>query len=301
MQQYPTVRRLDDDRSLDVFDAPQSSLHAAEKLDGANFRFTLQRNLDPEYHDPDRRLAFGSRNVAFKHERDLAKAFEHAATFVREHVDVDALIELDDADGPLTVFGEVMHPHTLDYDWDDVPSFLGFDVYAAEPDAFYAPREARDAFDRLGLPTVPTFDVDDVLVDGDVVVPDSEYRDGPAEGVVFTHVETGARAKARSDAFEEVREAPAESATEDRTDADRLADRYATEARVRKLVHKYEDAGRDVDMTAMDDLWRDVFDDIVAEESHGIFHEDHVIDTDAFRSAVADRTATHLQQYLRRQ
>ena len=53
-------------------------------------------------------------------------------------------------------------------------------------------------------------------------------------------------------------------------------------------------------MSLMEDLWREVFDDIIEEEYQTIFLGNHEIDTKEFRSEVASITANVLESYLER-
>jgi len=84
------------------------------------------------------------------------------------------------------------------------------------------------------------------------------------------------------------------------SDAEVLARKFTTEARVLKLIHKYENRGRTIEMPIMEDLWEDVFEDIIEEEFKSIFLGKHTIDTKEFRSEVAGITADVLQSYLER-
>lgn len=100
---------------------------------------------------------------------------------------IDATVHSEDVQN-VTVFGENMVKHSLEYDWDEVPRFVGFDVYAhTEDGGYYLSTSDAYAFIRdLGLETAPI--VDEIPVDGfdqDYEVPESEWRDGKAEGVVI--------------------------------------------------------------------------------------------------------------------
>lgn len=310
MKKYPKIRRLGHDENAGIL-AGQGRLVVQEKLDGANFRFMLDRHLDPEHQTDDRDLVFGSRNVVYKNETDTDSNFDHAIEHVREHVSIDALEAAEDRwDSPLVFFGEAMHPHTLEYDWEAVPSFLGFDVYAVAEGEFLPWGATKGLFGDIGLDTVPVihwgaaseFRDSGLYDDGDIEVPESVYRDGVAEGIVFTNEAAGQRAKFRSQAFKERHRGsdPTQDDGEVDSDAVALANEFATEARIRKWIHKYEDRDRTIEMAVMEDLWRDVFDDIIEEEYDTIFLGNHTIDTKRFRSEVASNTATVLEAYLRR-
>jgi hypothetical protein len=109
-------------------------------------------------------------------------------------------------------------------------------------------------------------------------------------------------AKVRCEKFKEMHGASKGKTPEEYEpeDAAVLAHQFATEARIMKMIHKYDDRGKDVGMHVMEELWRDVFDDIIEEEYETIFLGNHTLDTKEFRSEVASRTADVLQQYLSR-
>lgn len=288
MKKYPKIKRIGDSENNGILESDY--LYVQEKLDGANFRFT--------YDEDEGRIVFGSRNVEYWNEKDTDKAFEHAVEYVREQVDLEAIEDLD----RFVFFGEAMHPHTLDYDWESVPSFIGFDVYDQKEDIFLTPAEMELYFDVLNLPTAP------VVYDGihesynNVEVPESAYRDGIAEGIVIKNIGTGQRAKVRSKEFKEKHGGQSVSNPDsyEPDDAVVLARDFTTEARVLKMIHKYEDRGRDIEMSIMEDLWRDIFEDIIEEEFETIFLGNYNIDTQQFRSEVASITANVLETYLNR-
>lgn len=302
---YPKIKRIGDDENAGIL--ASGWIVVQEKMDGANFRFTREAHLDPEYHTEDRHLVFGSRNVAYKNEKDVDESFEHAIEFIRENIDIEALERLEEGWGQLVFYGEAMHPHTLDYKWDDVPSFLGFDVVRVMDGgktAYLDWNKSKGIFDAVDLPTAPIRhygDPNEYDPDPEDLEP-SEYRNGMPEGVVIKNEETGQRAKVRTPKFKEKHggQSPTNPDDYDPDDAEVLARTYTTEARVLKMIHKYEDRGRTIEMAVMEDLWEDVFDDIIEEEHDEIFLGNHVIDTKQFRSEVASITADVLDRYLSR-
>lgn len=300
MKKYPKIRRIGDRVNNGILQSDPKHLTVKEKLDGANFRFTLDRNLEPEYQIKERKLVFGSRNVPYKNERDIDSSFQHAIKYVRENVNVSRLLLLENEYGPLTFFGEAMHSHTINYDWDDIPSFIGFDIWSQKYDEFLTHQEMETAFDEIGLKTTPTHPLN--VVENEFDCPESKYYDGPAEGVVIVNDETGQRAKIRGEKFKEVAEMTKQKNDGEYNDNHSviLANRYATDARILKKIHKMEDVGRQPSMEMMETLWRSVFEDIIEEEFEEIFLGNYQIDTKEFRSEVASNTADVLQQYLQR-
>jgi hypothetical protein len=300
MIKFPSVDRIGQRSNDGIFESDDKHLHVQEKLDGANFRFTLDDNLDLEYQEDNRVIAFGSRNVFWKNESDVASTFKHAVEYVRREVDIRSLKCIEREHGPLTYFGEAMHSHTIDYDWDSTPSFIGFAIYSEDLGEFLSPSFAEQFYSQLGLPT-PNRHPIDVVKDG-FDCPQSEFYDGPAEGVVIWNTETEQIAKVRGTEFKEAH--GTQSAVNDDSyepsDAKNLANSFATEMRILKMIHKYRDRGREIKMEIMKDLWQDVFEDIIQEEYETIFLNNYEINTKEFRSEVAGNTATVLEQYLNR-
>lgn len=306
-KKYPKIKRIGHEQNDGMLDG--GYLIIQEKLDGANFRFTW---------DPDEeRIVFGSRNVEYWNEKDIDKTFEHAVDFVRDTVYEDVLAEVNDDYDSVTVFAEAMHAHTLDYGepeqdgnaqvWNSVPNVIAFDVWTRR-EGFLDWNVATDIITNLGLETVPV--VYDGLAENwdgppadDADFPESEYRDGIPEGIVIRNEVTDQTAKLRTSKFKEKHDS--QSVTDpdeyDPDDSVVLARQYTTEARVLKMIHKYEDRGKSVDsMEIMEELWRDVFEDILEEEADEIWLGNYTIDTKEFRSEVASITANVLQTYLER-
>lgn len=306
-KKYPSISRIGHEDNDGILE--DGHVVVKEKLDGANFRFLRDHHLDPSYRDGERELVFGSRNVEYKNEKDIDKNFNHAVEYVREEIDFEAFVEAETKYGPLVVFGEAMHPHTLEYDWDNTPSFIGFDVYAVQPDVFLDWEEARSIIEQMSLPITPVvyegpaagFKEEYGLGEWSEKVT-SAYRDGLPEGVVIRNEDTGQTAKLRKQQFKEAHRTQSVTDPDDYEPDDSvvLARKFTTEARVLKKIHKYENRGRTIEMSLMEDLWRTVFDDIIEEEYQTIFLGNHEIDTKEFRSEVASITANVLERYLER-
>lgn len=325
LKKYPSISRIGHEENNGILE--EGHLVVKEKMDGANFRFT--------YYPEEDRIVFGSRNIEYWNDgnqhisdrerrwftinsylnklprvnnrktgpqNDVDDTFDHAIEFVKERVDKGALSDQDALWGPLTFFGEAMHSHTLDYDWDEVPSFLGFDVYDHATEQFHTFENAMALFEAIGLPTVPVVYEGPAEDFSDLEAPDSQYHDGPAEGVVIVNEDTGQRAKYRSDKFKEMHATQSVSDPDEYepSDAEVLGQKFTTEARVLKMIHKYENRGRTIEMSIMEDLWEDVFEDIIEEEFETIFLGNYDLNTKDFRSEVAGITAEVLQSYLER-
>lgn len=309
LPKFPKIKRIGDESNAGIFEQGDMVIH--EKMDGGNFRMTLEHHLDEQFQTDDRELVFGSRNICYKNDKDIDSAFEHVIEFVREQTDVSKLKAIEGGDGHLALYGEAMHPHTLEYDWDRVPSFLGFAILDVESGEFLPWDQTRVIFSKIGLPVVPVYhwgdadgipDTFDPSSGDGIECPESNYRNGLPEGVVIWNYATGQIAKYRTPEFKERQ--PSQSVTDaddyEPSDSIVLARQYTTEARVLKMIHKYEDRGETIEMGLMEDLWRAVFDDVIEEEYEEILLGNYTIDTKEFRSEVASITANVLEAYLNR-
>ena len=293
MMKYPKVYRIGHEANEGILGT--GPLLVQEKMDGANFRFTWSHEQG--------RLLFGSRNVEWRHEKDTNKRFRGAVEYAENNIDLAAFREYAEMFDGFTVYGEAMMPHTLDYEWEDTPPVLVYDLFDDLNGWWKRPYETAE---ELGLPAAP------VLYEGpaesfsedQLDVPDSAYRDGVAEGIVIKNLETAQTAKYRSAEFKELHgnQNPAsdDAAGYDEDASKVLARRFTTEARIKKEIAKMRDEGATVGMGMMDELWQRVFSDVMTEEFETIFLENHVLNTKRFRSEVAGLTAETLQRVLER-
>ena len=116
-------------------------------------------------------------------------------------------------------------------------------------------------------------------------IPESEWYDGPAEGVIIWN-KRGHRAKLLHPAFREVDETvPVDASTEE------LAAKCATRRRFEKLAAKLDDRHQSV---TFEGLFERALEDIVREEHKQLHRGDTNVDMQAFRSEVAALTRDFL-------
>jgi len=167
---YPKIKRVGSPENKGIFQA--GTVVVEEKLDGANFRFGWDSELD--------KLRFGSRNVELT-DRDNYGDFEKAVKIVQN---IAKELEPD-----YIYFAEYMIPHTIKYDWSKTPTLVGFDVYDTNKHIFLNHEETKEMFKDISIEFVPVIDVRDaaeITPDYlDKVIPKSRYYNGLAEGVVF--------------------------------------------------------------------------------------------------------------------
>lgn len=311
MKRYPKCRYPGEEETKGVF--REGDVYVQEKLDGGNGRFMHERHLDEQFQTEDRGLVFGSRNVVYKNDKDVANNFEQCVEYVREQVDPDQVaIEEQERDGEFVFFGEYMVPHTIqDYDWENIPRFIGFDVWNERTERFMHPETARDIFHNLGLEYAPIIEVCDASDwgegntrfhnnDGSLTVPESEYGDVRAEGFMFKNPTTEVYAKYVREDFKEKNNKTFNSTGYDPSGAEKLSHEYVTNARIEKQIHKLvNEEGWDYCMEMMEELPEAVIRDMAEEEAGDIFMENsYEVDLHEFRSTVSGRCANVLRKVI---
>jgi hypothetical protein len=275
MRQYPSIPRVEN--------APESlfdgHLWILELVDGAQLRFKLRQSG---------RLRFGTETRVFDDPEDVPDPFQHAVGHVQRRLDRQALRRAVDDVESVVFFGEAMHRHAVDYDWDRTPSFLGFDVWSDSEERFRPPDAAEQIFDRLGLQPVNVFERERRGGDFDpdsYTVPQSAWYDGPAAGVVLRN-KRGERAKLTNPAVEDADDPDPPDAS-----AAELASAYATDRRFETLAAEFE--RRDQPVT-FQRLYERVLEDIVRKRHRQLYHSQASVEMSEFRSAVAARTRDFL-------
>ncbi|WP_226005326.1 RNA ligase family protein [Natrinema salinisoli] len=268
MKEYPSIPHAANAPD-ECFD--DGHLWLLEKIDGAQLRFQLlESGL----------IRFGDRDRWYTDPAAIPDPYQHAVRHVRERLDRDALRRAVDDVETIVFFGEATHRHAIDYDWDRLPSFLGFDIWSAETDRFYPPDTVERIFDRIGLRPVNAFERERHTRDFDpesYTVPQSKWYDGPAEGVIIRN-KRGQRAKLLHPTVRDVDESvPVDAA------APALAAEYATDRRIQKVATELEDRGHPV---TFETLYERVLEDIVREEHAQLYRGDGTVDLEPFRSAV---------------
>lgn len=276
MKQFPSIPRLANAPD-DLLDS--GHLWLLEKVDGANVRFQLQQSG---------LLRFGDRSRVYDDPDDVPEPYQHAVRHVQENLDRKALRRAVGDVDDVVFFGEAMHRHAIEYDWERTPSFLGFDVWSARSEAFRPPDAVEQIFERLGLDPVNAVERERRAQDFDpesYTIPESEWYDGPAEGVIIRDKQSH-RAKLHHPDFREVDEPVPLDAS-----ARELAVKYGTERRFEKLANKLADRGQPV---TFERLYERAFEDIVREEHKRLYHGEGTVDMEAFRSELGARTRAFL-------
>ena len=181
-KKYGKIKAVGHDDNKELLLNLDDEVVIEEKMDGGNFRFYIK----------DSNIFFGSRTRDLDNDNPNTKAFNRCIEFVKERLQDKDLKLLEGR----IYYGECMISHTMQYDWEKIPPFLGFDIYDIEKKKYLARKE--DLFIGMGLPVVPLIDKMDVksfLIDPltDDIVPKSVYAspstaaDNPNAGIDIRH------------------------------------------------------------------------------------------------------------------
>jgi len=318
MKKYEKIKRVGHDQNKKMFENSEDGLLVKEKLDGANFRFQINEEGKP---------VFGSKNVVYKidgepdYTENVDGRFTDAIEYVREKLEDAETSSL--TSNRYTFFAENMVSHSLEYDWENTPQVIGFDVYDHEKEAFLKWSEVKRLFKILDIPTMPEIErttVEDFKErhgseDG-YEIPESEYRDGKGEGVVIINTDQeepdfsgfNYRAKLVTDEFAEKHKKAtgANQSKEAVHDHEKVVSKFCTDGRIEKHIHKMRDEGRELGMELManegdsDGLPVRVAKDIIEEEYDSLATSNWTVDFKKFRSLVAKRCVRVLKQEVQK-
>lgn len=278
MKAYPSIPRVEN--------APEELLESGhlwltEKIDGANLRIQLRESG---------LIRVGDRDRVYDDPEAIPEPYRHAVRHVRERLDREALRAAVDDVESVVLFGEATHHHTIEYDWDRMPSFLGFDVWSEATGSFQPPDAAEQIFERLDLTPVNAVERELNTRDFDpdsYTIPESAWYDGPAAGVVIRN-KSGGRAKLLHPDIRK-REPPALF----EASGEALADTLATDSRFEKIAAKLRTHS---EVVSFETLYERTLEDIVRGEHRRLFHDDSSVDLSEFRSVLAERTQRFLSE-----
>jgi hypothetical protein len=165
-------------------------------------------------------------------------------------------------------------------------------------------------FKSLGLQVVPLVSIEECIkpsVINDDIVPVSAYAptlfpDMKAEGVVFKNYEKQIFAKYVRDEFRERNahafgRSPKYNKHEDTNDSEFIF-KYCTNARIEKIIMKHINLGKELDMSLMGHIIRDVYIDIIEEEWREILTSNWKLDFKHIRKTIAPRCRAVLEQMI---
>ena len=269
----------------DATDAPeklfeQGHLWLLEYIDGAPFRFQLQRSGV---------LRFGDEHRVYNDPDTMPEPYNHAVRHVQTRFDRQALQRAVDDVEDVVFFAYATQRQYIDYDWERMPPVLGRDVWSETEETLRPPDAVDGIFEQLGLRAVNVFEREVRARDFDpqsYSIPSSEWYDGPAAGVVIWN-KKGERAKLRhSDLGEPPERKPADPT------AEALARRYVTRRTLEALVDELERREQAVTFTY---LYERALEES-ARKAHDVVSNGD-IERDEYRSEVATLVRKFLDEY----
>jgi len=295
LEKYSKIKYIGDSENQSIFQRKDKEIIVTEKVDGANFRVMKE----------DGDLVFGSRNVS-----DLDRDNEQ----FKEVMDyIEDVVNIDKMDEDLIYVGEYMNKHSIEYNWKDIPTFIGFDVLHKESGN---PLNFDYAFDKM---TEAGFEFINVLFRDTVrewkscnpnnYMNDSAYRDGKPEGIViknYNRLNQYGRplfAKMVTEDFREKKFANFSRKTTSKKNTPFIIEKYITKARIKKIINKMTvEEGKDLSRELMSNgLYHRVINDAFQEEITSMLTDKKVdkIDVNHLYSMVPNKCLNVLDEMIK--
>jgi len=302
-EKYGKIRQLGHEENKNIFINGNDTIYVQEKIDGANSRFFVK----------DGKIIFGSRACQLTsndgEETNVSKNFKCGLNYIKSHVKINKLKE-----GHI-YYGEICVKHTMDYDWNKIPPYLGFDIKNVKQSTYLPWPEAEHNFKEIGLPVVPIFKIlssDQIKKEkiDDAWIPVSVYapRSNPtlqAEGVVFKNYEYQDKynnhlfAKHVRSKFKEDNALVFGGTVKYSEDDDgKIVARFCTNARIDKNIFKLIDEGNKLDLSLMSLLPGIVIKDIYSEHWEELLYSNMKLDLRHIRELIVRRCLSVLKQVL---
>jgi len=287
---YPKIKVLGDRSNEGIFNVP-GKVVIEEKIDGANFAFYV----------------LGGEIYFCSHNNNLTDSIQIRETGIPKKWKGLVVVYNAFVKNPLRFnesyyyYGESMQKHSLLYD--NIPGFIGFDIFNMVSNTFLPYREARVTFHSLGLEFVNVYcemyTTNLNLTNLEEIHNKSFYRDGKGEGIVIKRIEngyTGLCAKIVDSEFIERQKSP--KIQKNSTQEQNIINEFCTSGRVIKIIHKLEDSGEVIEMSTMRQLIRLVSNDILEEEIVYISKNYKSIDFKAFNKFLSKKIVKILKNYI---
>lgn len=299
---YPKIKALGHEENQMIFTDLDDEIVVQEKMDGANFRFMLK----------DGKPIFGSRTQQLTSDEgedsNVSKNFKRCVDYVRDKISHAYENGVHSLSGKYIFFGECMVKHSLSYDWEEIPPFLGFDVYDIEQQKMLKFTEMAVMFSNLGLPLAPLVGIkkaSDISKDNiNALIPISKYppKSEPkmlAEGVVFKNYTKQIYAKYVRPEFKEINAKTFGGTPKyEESDTGKICANYCTNARIEKAIFYFVDQDKPLDMTLMRMIIGYTYKDIWEEEWKSITKKYRNVDFVQMRKIIAERCKAVLQQVI---
>jgi hypothetical protein len=284
---YPKIFTIGNEENEGIFSDPDDIIVGEEKIDGANTRFMVL----------DGKIIFGSHNrqIENPNEDKFFKRFtEHINRKVVPRLGLEGFI----------FYGEMCVKHTINYDWEKIPPYLGFDVYDLNKGVFLEHQPAMMEFQSINLPFVPILWVKKVSELGEIteqIIPPSQYWNGTAEGIVFKNYKKQLMAKIVCEKFKEKnKEEFGLTKKQARLTGDEeiIVATYSTNARIDKKVFELMSEGHKLALTMMAELPKRVLTDIYEENWREILFSNYTLNMKQLRLLITKRCLSVLKNII---
>ena len=284
---YPKIKYLGDEENKDLLVDPEEKIIIEEKIDGANFRYMIK----------DNRIIFGSRNQAIgDSEIEIGGNWKRCVEYIKEKYTKNPFPE-----GYL-YYGECIIKHSMSYDWDKIPPFLGFDILSFDTEKFIQYENKKQIYNKSNIELVPLIKkikAKELKEFTDEDIPQSKYSTSRAEGVVFKNYKNQVFAKYVAAKFKEThRKTFGGGKKHAKDDGEVFIAIYCTNARIEKCIFKLIDSGVKLDMLMMRDLMKMVFNDIIEENWKEICWSTYSLNFPKLRSEIGKRCVLILKQMI---
>lgn len=285
MKKYPKIFALDKEETEGLLDG---KLIIQEKIDGGNFRFMFKDDL----------MIVGSRTQVLDDSNENITAWERVIKYLSEQTK-------DKKKEGVIFFGEAILRHTLNYDFDKMPAFLGFDVWDIDKEVFLPYKKVVKLFKQYNIELCP-FIKEGVwgkdLSEKDLEIPRSKYVDNWAEGIMIKNYKKQIFGKVVSDKFkEENKQIFGGSKKWAKDDAEYFTLSYCTNSRIDKAIFKEIDSGAKLELKLMSVIPKIVYADIWEENWRDISKTNKTVDMKRFRKLVTNRCLNVLKQMITNQ
>ena len=295
---YGKIKHLGDEENKHIFEEDKDVIYVQEKIDGGNFRIYIKDGVP----------IFGSRTQQLTSDDgediNVAKNFRRCVDYVREKLKDRDLSFLNNH----LIYGECCVKHSMDYNWQEIPPFILFDIKCPNGE-WMLPQDYEQVAEilEIAVPKTMTYlseELKRINID-DSFVPVSEYAplstpDMKAEGVVFKRYREPVFAKyVRSDFKEMNRQAFGTTKSHSTNYTEWLVAAYCTNPRIEKIVWKLMDEDKKLELALMPFLSRRVYEDIMEEHWRDIcLGKKDIVDFRLFWKLITKRCFTVLKQII---
>lgn len=284
---YKKIYRLGTEETKELVTSANDILYVEEKIDGANARFMVK----------DKRIIFGSRTQSIGDStKDIDGNWKRWTEYIKEILKDKTIPE------GYIFYGEAMLKHTVSYDFEKHPAFIGFDIFNLKTDKFLQYPRKKHMFKLLGIELVHLIERTKPKKFIEEDIGQSNYYPGKCEGYCIKNYKTQTFGKIVRSEFQEMNK---KTFGMSKSGARKLGDdseifiaTYCPNARVDKHIFKLLDDGQKLEMKLMKYLPKQVWEDIINEEAKTILRSNLTLNLKNVRIKVAKRCKAILEQMI---